>query len=222
MPPSGRSQKLRKSLRVRSCVAASSRWLARPSTRVEDLDRLVDLRLADDRAAARSARRCRRRPRAAGRCSRARATTCAGVAVDDQPLQAGPPARAARLGPPPLGEAQQRRAEVTRRPRGSARAGPSSSIALLHVQRRGGRERVAAERRRVRARLEAARDLLVGQHRADRHAARQPLGQRHDVGDDALRSRTRRTCRCGRRRSGPRRRSAPCPCRCRARRSSCR
>ncbi len=107
------------------------------------------------------------------------------ITVDDQPLQQAPPARAARLGAPPLGQPQQRGAEVSAH---LAAVIEQAQLVdrVLDVQRRGGRERVAAERRRVGARLEAARDLLVGQHRADRYAARQPLGQRHDVGDDAL------------------------------------
>ena len=57
---------------------------------------------------------------------------------------------------------------------------------LLHVERGRRRERVAAEGRGVRARLEAAPHLLVRQHVADRHAAAQPLRQRHDVGHDPL------------------------------------
>ncbi len=136
------------------------------------------------------------------------------IAVDDQPLQEPPAARAARLGAPPLGQPQQRRSQI----RADLAAVIEQSKIVdrpLDVERGGGGERVAAERRGVRPRLEAAADLLVRQHGADRDPARQPLGQRHHVGDHPLASRTRRRCRCDRCRSGSRRRSAPFRCRCR-------
>src|SRR4029079_13724107 len=101
------------------------------------------------------------------------------------PPQPPPPARAARLGPPPLRQPQQRGAEVSAHLAAVIEQAQLVDGAL-DVEARGGGEWVAAERRRVRAGLEAARDLLVGEHRADRDAARHALGQRADVGHDAL------------------------------------
>ena len=107
------------------------------------------------------------------------------LTVEHEPLQQAAAARAARARLAPLGEVPQRRVEVR-----AHVAAMLEHVALverrLDVERRRRRERVAAEGRGVRARLEPARDLLVGEHRADGHAAAQALRERHDVGHDAL------------------------------------
>ena len=57
-----------------------------------------------------------------------------------------------------------------------------------HVEHRIGRrhrQRIAAEGRAVRARRHAGRGLRRRKARADRKAAAERLGQRHDVGRDA-------------------------------------
>ena len=68
-------------------------------------------------------------------------------------------------------------------------------------------ERIAAEGRAVRAGRHALARFARRQAGAEREAAADALGDRHDVGRRRRRARRQRTCRCGRRRSGPRRRS---------------
>ena len=74
----------------------------------------------------------------------------------------------------------------------------------------GGRERVAAERRAVLPGLRAARTTSAPKvtQRADRHPAAEPLGQRDGVGHDPGLPGRRTSRRCGRCRSGSRRRRA--------------
>ena len=140
-------QKLRKSrLRAPRVIALLAEHV------VEDRDRLVDLRPLDDVAAARSARRCRRRPTAAGPCSRARDHDVGRLAVDDRaPQQAAaarparPRARAAR----PAAAAPSRGSAPTSRQCSSS---PSLVDRVCTYERRRAGERVAAERRRVRYR----------------------------------------------------------------------
>ena len=63
---------------------------------------------------------------------------------------------------------------------------PSLAQRLEHRDAGGAGERVAAEGRAVRAGVEARGDRRSRrQHRADRHAAAEALGERHDVGHDA-------------------------------------
>src|SRR5262245_26538514 len=177
-PPSGTSQKLRKSLPFFFTLwpVASIDLPRLREHAIEDFDCLVDLRFSDYQARHEghdvTAGHGDQQPRGA----RPRDDVYR-IALDDQPLQQPSPACAPRPGPPPLRQPQQRGAEMTAH---LAAVIQEAQLVdrLLDVQRRGGRERIAAERRRVCPRLEAARDLFVGQHRADRHAARQALRQR--------------------------------------------
>ena len=87
MPAVGDIPEAEEVLALRRWLQLRLRSLCLRKHGVQDLDRLVDLRLADDQAAARSARRWRRPPTAAARAARARATRSHRIAVDDQPLQ---------------------------------------------------------------------------------------------------------------------------------------
>ena len=199
-----------------SCSPARSRSSCSPRLpehAIEDLDRLVDLRFADyqrrhqtDDVAAghRHQQPGRARPRDHVRR----------IAVDDQPLQQAPPARAARLGAPPLRQPQQRGAEVSRPSRGSARAGPA---------RRSPAGRRAPRRSRTGCRRTSTRACPArSRARPPRWPASRRSGRRPPAPWPASRRRgrrpplrTRRTCPCARCRSGSRRRSAPRPRRCR-------
>ena len=162
---------------------------------VQDLDRLVDLGAWSTTSGRHETHDVgARQSTAAGPGARARDDDVRRVDVDHQPLQQAAPARAARPGPP-----------LRSASRSSADAEVGADVAavleqpqlvdrLLDVQRRRGRERVAAERRRVGARLEARAPPLRSP--ASRRSGRRPPApwpaSRRRARPPRLR--TRRTC----------------------------
>ena len=221
IPPSGTIPEAEEVLAlVGHCCRACGSSVERA---IEDLDRLVDLRRCstiERRHEAHDVAAGHREQQAAARAPAPRRRR---VAVDDQPLQQATPARAARLGRDAARPAAAAPSRGARRSRGTRSSSPSSSIALLDVER-GGAWRAdcrRTSRRACPARTRAPPPRWPASRRSARRPPR-PLASVTTSGTTPSCSRTRRTCRCGRRRSAPRRRSARRRSSVQARRSSCR
>ena len=166
------------------------------STLREDADGLVELLARRRCTAARSARPWRRRPSSSTPFSRHAPVTCAGASVDGEAPQQAAAAHGHRVAREFVDELAEPLARDTAPACDDALEQAFGLDDVEHRRGRRARERIAAERRRVRDRaaageVEAGRRLLARGERADRHAAAEALRERHHVG----RRRRRAACR---------------------------